>query len=67
MEDLDKILNDEDFTWIKVKRFVDDSNLPLEERFHLLEKHHLNETKFLINKCRDLARTLKTFKDGLNV
>lgn len=47
-----------DYKWIKVKRFQDDASLSWEERFKLLEKHHLEETMFLIDKVRDLAKQL---------
>ena len=44
--------------WIKVKRFHDDPTRSWEERYHALEKHHLEETTFLIDKVRELARAL---------
>jgi hypothetical protein len=45
-----------DHRWIKVKQFRDDSTLSWPERFAALERHHLEETAFLIEKVRELAR-----------
>ena len=42
--------------WIKVGRHQDDPNLSWEERFLILERHHLKETEFLIEEIRRLAR-----------
>jgi hypothetical protein len=49
----------EGYTWIKVKRFHDDPNKSWEERYRALEQHHLEETTFLIDKVRELARQLE--------
>jgi len=43
------------YRWIKVKKFVDDESLSWEERFKALEKHHIEETTFLINKIREIV------------
>lgn len=46
------------YKWIKVKRHVDDPGLSVEERLQRLEKHHLEETTFLIAEVRHLATLL---------
>lgn len=51
----------EDYSWIKVKKYVDDETLSWEERYKRLETHHKEETEFLIQKvlmlsyCEDLT------------
>lgn len=45
-----------DFSWIKVKRFRDNPTLSWEDRFILLNKHHLQETEFLVDEIRKLAQ-----------
>ncbi len=52
----EEILNS--YKWIKVKKFVDDETKSWEERFKALEKHHLEETNFLINKTREIVKQL---------
>lgn len=62
-EDLEKII--EDYSWIKVKKFIDfassssdwDSSNDRQHYLKLME-HHERETEFLINKCRELAKEL---------
>jgi len=44
------------YSWIKVKKFVDDPSLPWEDRFERLEQHHKEETEFLINIVEDAIR-----------
>lgn len=44
------------FGWIKVERHRDDPSLSWEERFRILESHHIKETQFLIEEVRTLAR-----------
>lgn len=46
------------YKWIKVKRHVDNPSLTPEERLRALEKHHLEETNFLIAEVRHLASLL---------
>lgn len=41
-------MSDSDYSWIKVKRFVDNPALSYEERFNALLEHHEAETKWLI-------------------
>ena len=55
-QEKDIILNS--YKWIKVKRYVDDESLSWEERYKRLEKHHLEETNFLIDKLRDIVKDL---------
>jgi hypothetical protein len=67
-DELDKILNPNDFTWIKVKRNSakrkenPDGHLGKTEFNDLLD-HHEKETTFLINKCRELALELLKMKE----
>lgn len=56
--DLEKIANPEDFSWIKVRRYSKDNSKSAEEQLAELEQHHLKETTFLLNKCRELANEL---------
>jgi len=58
MEEIEKqeILNS--YKWIKMPRYIDDENLPLEERLKRLEEHHIEETTFLIEKIRELVRNM---------
>ena len=46
----------ETYKWIKVKKFKDDESLSWEERYKKLEQHHIEETKFLIEKTRDIIK-----------
>jgi hypothetical protein len=48
----------ETYKWIKVKKYVDDTNLSWEERYKRLEQHHVEETTFLINKVREIVNEL---------
>jgi hypothetical protein len=47
-----EILNS--YKWIKVKRYEDDTTLSWEERYKRLLDHHEKETKFLIEKVREM-------------
>lgn len=46
----------ETYKWIKVKKYADDESLSWEERYRLLQEHHLEETTFLIDKIREIVR-----------
>ena len=49
----------EDFSgykWIKVKQFKFDKELSWEENYKELEKHHMEETTFLIETIRHLSQ-----------
>ncbi|WP_299554643.1 hypothetical protein [Seonamhaeicola sp.] len=48
----------ETYKWIKVKRYIDDESLSWEARYKNLEKHHLEETNFLIDKIREIVKGL---------
>jgi hypothetical protein len=52
MKQLDSLTKD--YSWIKVKRYVDDESLTWEERYARLMKHHEEETTFLINEVNKL-------------
>lgn len=44
--------------WIKIKEFRDFEDLTWEERYKRLQEHHEKETKFLINKVREIVGKL---------
>lgn len=46
----------EDYSWIKVPRFVDDPTKSWEDRFKTLEAHHERETTFLIEEVERLRK-----------
>ena len=50
--------NYEGYGWIKVKRYKMDPEKTWEERYQELEKHHIEEMNFLIDKVRELAQKL---------
>lgn len=50
----------ETYSWIKVPKYKDDSSLSWEDRYKTFEKHHIEETTFLIQKVRDLIFQNKT-------
>lgn len=56
-KELQEIINS--YKWIKVKQYNKPSSSS-DWRFQheLLEGHHKDETKFLIEKCRELAKEL---------
>ena len=45
----------EGFRWIQVPKYTMDESKPWEERYRQLERHHIEETTFLIDKVRELA------------
>lgn len=47
-----------DYSWIKVKKYVDDESLSWEERYKRLLEHHEKETNFLINNIDSIAETV---------
>jgi len=49
----------EGFGWIKVPKYRMDETKPWEERYAELERHHIQETTFLIDKVRELAATIQ--------
>jgi len=49
-----------DYKWIKVKRHTDDPTKSWEDRYKVLDEHHLKETTFLIDEVRKLADKLDT-------
>jgi len=40
------------------KKYKDDSTLSWEERYRLLEQHHIEETNFLIDKVREIVKKI---------
>jgi predicted Rossmann-fold nucleotide-binding protein len=67
-KEIEEILNS--YSWIKVKRFDPnprkitfiDPGDQYKESYRELEKHHKEETEFLIKKCRELAQVVKDYK-----
>jgi len=47
---------------IKVKKFVDDPSKSWEERFKALEVHHLEETRWLIQRAESFERWARRWK-----
>lgn len=62
IDELQKIANPEDFSWVKVKRHIDDDTKSHQSRLYTLQDHHVKETTFLLNKCRELAEELLKWK-----
>lgn len=52
-------------SWIKVKRFDESKYDNCVDGLDGLEKHHVEETEFLIKKCRELAIELLTEKERI--
>lgn len=52
-----------DYKWIKISRYKMDDSLTWEERYNQLDKHHIQETQFLIDEIRKLAKLLDKEKD----
>ncbi len=48
----------ETYKWIKVKRYQLDESKSWEERYRDLEKHHLEESNFLITKIRQIVELI---------
>jgi hypothetical protein len=46
------------YQWIKVSRYQEDASKSWEARYKDLQDHHLQETTFLIEEVRRLARIL---------
>ena len=59
-EEVDKILDPKDFSWIKVKK---DSPIFTLDEYYVLLEHHLRESNFLIEKCRELAAEIKRMQN----
>lgn len=63
-KELDLILSGS-FRWITVKKFTPHPSTPAKELYEQLEAHHINETTFLIDKVRELAKQLKDIENGI--
>jgi hypothetical protein len=44
--------------WVRVKRFIPENHSGLEERYAALEKHHADETARMIEVIRGLCETV---------
>ena len=51
-------------TRIPIKRYVDDTSLPWEERYQRLLTHHAEETTFLIQRIEELEQQLDGASTG---
>lgn len=49
------------YDWIKVKKYVVNANLSASEQLREFEKHHIEETTFLISTVRMLAKLVDEF------
>jgi len=49
------------YNWIKVEKHFWNKDKSWEENYKDLEKHHIAETQFLINKVRSLAEELSHY------
>ena len=47
------------YGWIKVPKYVMNDSASWEVRYQELERHHIQETTFLIDKVRELAAELE--------
>lgn len=56
----------EGYGWIKVKQFKFDPQKSWEENYKELERHHIEETTFLIDKVKELAMQREFDKYDLN-
>lgn len=54
------------YGWIKVKKYRMDSSLSWEERYYQLDAHHVEETTFLIEEVRRLAKIVDEQRRDLN-
>ena len=51
------------YSWIKVPKYVLSVDKTWEERYAELERHHIQETQFLIDKIRELAVEIDYLKE----
>ena len=68
-KEIKDILNENDYSWVKVKKYNSDAVMDEEiyedldmywmNSYKNLLNHHTEETEFLINKCRELATYIK--------
>jgi hypothetical protein len=62
-KEIKDILNEGKYSWVKVEKFSEPSMTdPTVEwcyAYDDLMEHHIEETEFLINKCRELATYIK--------
>jgi hypothetical protein len=49
----------EGYAWITIPKYKMDPSKSWEERYRELEKHHIEETSFLINEIRRLSKDTK--------
>lgn len=46
------------YKWVKVPKYIDDTELSWEDRYKKLENHHIQETNFLIDKIREIVKSI---------
>jgi len=61
-KEIEEILNT--YKWIKVKKYEMNPHQTWEERYKDLEKHHLEETQFLIDKIREIVIQVSNSNKG---
>lgn len=64
-DELECMTHDDDFSWVKVKRYDEDPHEDIHSAFDRLDTHHVEETKFLIGVVRKLAGQLQYTKHEL--
>lgn len=66
--DLEIILDEQNYSWIKVEKYrerdIHNRRLEWRDEYALFMQHHVQETKFLIEMCRTLAKELQTYKEN---
>lgn len=50
------------WSWLKIKRFSPDAGLTLEQRYAALEKHHSEETSRMIEVITALCKTIESLE-----
>lgn len=64
-DEIAQIVDESDLSWIKVEQYKSgpvNTTGDLECEFDVFTQHHKDETTFLINKCRELAKALSYFQ-----
>jgi hypothetical protein len=57
-EEILKQIQQNQWKWVKVKRFIPENYLTLEDRYAALGKHHADETGRMIEVIRGLCETV---------
>jgi hypothetical protein len=57
-------IQQDQWKWLKVKRFVPEAFADLESRYAALERHHAEETRRMIEVITGLCRTIESLGKG---